>query len=965
MTKHERPEAYDFAAIEARWRDFWSERGFFRVDTTSRENTFYYLNMYPYPSGYLHVGHGRNYIIGDVVTRVKIMRGLKVLNPMGWDAFGLPAENAAIENDSHPWTYTKRNIERSKEQFRAWGVQFDWDREITTCLPDYYRWTQWLFLELYKHGLAYRKKATVNYCPTCETVLANEQVVGGACERCGTPPEKRELEQWFFKTTDYADRLLADLDRLSEWPENVVKMQENWIGRSEGAEVVFRTEAGDPIPVFTTRPDTLWGATFMVLAPEHPLVEKLTTEEHRDAVAAYRRQAERETEIDRLSTEREKTGVFTGGFAINPVNGARIPVWIAGYVLMTYGTGAIMAVPAHDERDFEFALKFGLPILPVIERTDGRVKSFVPTGTVSDGFDDALRDASIPFEPIEGGLDVTVPVDAVDRYVEIAQKHLQAGAWIDVVGARWLFVFPDAVIEWDGMEAESEILNRCRLLEPKVASARSVMEILSNCEAYRDVLFHAEVGTMIHSGDFSGTPGSEAKASVTRWLEEQGMGKGAINFRLHDWLISRQRYWGAPIPIVYCETCGEVPVPDDRLPVLLPKTEFIGKMGLADIPGFADTTCPKCGGPARRDTDTMDTFVDSAWYFLRFINARDDEHAFVRADVDHWLPVDQYVGGVEHAILHLLYARFVVKALYDIGHVGFEEPFARLFTQGMVCLTAHRCPEHGWLYPEDVGDSTTCPVCGVPLESSSFKMSKSKRNVVDPTEIIETYGADTERLYTMFMGPPDRDIEWSEEGIRGASRFLNRVWTLVVGHVEDLAPIGDAADPGALDPAGLAVRRRYHRTVKKVTEDIEERFSFNTAVAAIMELVNDLVPYAAGDPDPALLRETIDGLILLLSPFTPFVCEELWQRTGHNDAILEQAWPGHDESALEEETIEIPVQVNGKLRARVTVPADVADDVEALKEAALAHERVRANLEGKEIVKAIAVPGKMVSFVVK
>jgi len=965
MTKQERPEAYDFAAIEARWRDFWSERDFFRVDTTTRENTFYYLNMFPYPSGYLHVGHGRNYIIGDLVTRVKIMRGLKVLNPMGWDAFGLPAENAAIENETHPWTYTRGNTEKMKEQFRAWGVQFDWDREVTTCLPDYYRWTQWLFLELYKNGLAYKKKATVNYCPACETVLANEQVVGGACERCGTPAEKKELKQWFFKITDYADRLLNDLEKLTEWPENVVKMQENWIGRSEGAEVVFRTEADDPIPVFTTRPDTLWGATFMVLAPEHPLVEKLTTDEQRDDVAAYRKRAERETEIDRLSTEREKTGVFTGGFAINPVNGARIPVWIADYVLMTYGTGAIMAVPAHDERDFEFALKYGLPILPVIERVDGLVKSFVLKGTVSAGFEGALRDASIPFEPTEGGLDVTVPADVVDRYVEIAREHLRPGSWIDVVGARWLFVFPDDVIEWDGMEAESEILNRCRLLEPKVASSRSVMEILSNCETYRDVLFHADYGTMFHSGEFTGTPGSEAKASVTRWLEERGMGQGAISFRLHDWLISRQRYWGAPIPIVYCETCGEVPVPDDQLPVLLPETEFIGKMGLADIPGFAETTCPSCGGPARRDTDTMDTFVDSAWYFLRFISARDDEHAFVKADVDHWLPVDQYVGGVEHAILHLLYARFVVKALYDLGHVGFEEPFARLFTQGMVCLTAHRCPEHGWLYPEDVGESTVCPTCGVPLESSSFKMSKSKRNVVDPTEIIETYGADTERLYTMFMGPPDRDIDWSDEGIRGASRFLNRVWSLIIDRIDALAPVGAAADLSALDPAGLAVRRRYHRTVKKVTEDIEERFSFNTAVAAIMELVNDLSPYAAGDPDPTLLRETIDGLILLLSPFTPFVCEELWQRTGHDNAVLEQAWPSYDEAALEAETLEIPVQVNGKLRARVTVPTDVAEDVEALKEAALAHERVRANLEGKELVKAIAVPGKMVSLVVK
>ncbi len=965
MTNKERLEAYDFAAIEARWRDFWAERGFFRVDTTTRENTFYYLNMFPYPSGYLHVGHGRNYIIGDLVARVKIMRGLKVLNPMGWDAFGLPAENAAIENETHPWTYTQGNIAQMKEQFRAWGVQFDWDREVSTCLPGYYRWTQWLFLELYKHGLAYKKKAAVNYCPTCDTVLANEQIVAGACERCGTPPEKKELEQWFFKITNYADRLLDDLDTLEDWPENVVKMQENWIGRSEGAEVVFTTEGGDPIPVFTTRPDTLWGATFMVLAPEHPLVEGLTTDEQRDAVVAYRKQAERETEIDRMSAEREKTGVFTGGYAINPVNGARIPVWIADYVLMTYGTGAIMAVPAHDERDFEFALKFGLPILPVIERADGRVKSFVMAGTVGGEFEAALRDAGIPFESIDAGLDVAVPLDAVDRYTEIAQTHLQPGAWIDVVGARWLFVFQDAAIEWDGMEAESEILNRCRLLEPKIASARSVMEILSYCPPYRDVLFHADYGTMIHSAEFSGTPGSEAKAAVTRWLEEQGTGKGAINFRLHDWLISRQRYWGAPIPIIHCEACGEIPVPDDQLPVLLPETEFIGKMGLADIPGFAKTTCPSCGGPARRDTDTMDTFVDSAWYFLRYINAQDDEHAFVKADVDHWLPVDQYVGGVEHAILHLLYARFVVKALHDIGHVGFTEPFARLFTQGMVCHEAYNCPEHGWLTPDEVKGAPACPRCGKPLETSSFKMSKSKRNVVDPTEIIETYGADTERLYTMFMGPPDRDIDWSDEGIRGSFRFLNRVWLLVVGHIDRLAEIGAAIDLPALDEAGRGVWRRYHRTVKKVTEDIEDRFSFNTAVAAIMELVNDLVPYAAGEPDPALLREAIDGLILLLSPFTPFVCEELWRRTGHEDPILEQAWPSYDESALEQETVEIPVQVNGKLRARVTVAADIAEDPDALKEAALAHERIQLNLEGKEIVKAIAIPNKMVSFVVK
>ncbi len=958
-------EPYDFAAIEARWRDFWSERGFFRIDSTTRDNTYYYLNMFPYPSGYLHVGHGRNYIIGDVVTRMKIMRGLEVLNPMGWDAFGLPAENAAIENHTHPWTYTKRNIEQSKAQFRAWGVQFDWDRELTTCLPDYYRWTQWLFLELHRNGLAYKKVATVNYCPACETVLANEQVVGGACERCGTPPEKQELEQWFFKITAYADRLLNDLDGLTEWPENVVKMQENWIGRSEGAEVTFATEAGDRIPVFTTRPDTLWGATFMVLAPEHPLVERLTSEEQHNAVDAYRRQAERETEIDRLSIEREKTGVFTGGYAVNPVNGARIPVWIADYVLMSYGTGAIMAVPAHDERDFAFALTFGLPILPVIERIDGWVRSFVPTDAVDERFEPALRDAGIPFDPMADGVIVEPRIDAIDRYAELARAHLRPGRWLSLVGARWRFVFPDAILEWDGMDAETQILNRCRLLDPALASARSVMEILARYDSYRGLLFHADRGTMVHSGAFSGTPGAEAKSAVTRWLEERGIGRGSIHFRLHDWLISRQRYWGAPIPIVHCERCGEVPVPDDQLPVLLPETEFIGKMGLADIPGFADTTCPSCGGAARRDTDTMDTFVDSAWYYLRFISARDDEHAFDRADVDHWLPVDQYVGGVEHAILHLLYARFITKALYDLGHVGFEEPFARLFTQGMVCHPAYRCPHHGWMYPGDVSDGGGCPTCGTPLESSSFKMSKSKRNVVDPTEILETYGADTERLYTMFMGPPDRDIDWSDEGIRGSFRFLNRVWNLVIGHLDALAPLGATPDPATLDDAGLAMWRRYHRTVKKVTEDIEKRFGFNTAVAAIMELVNDLIPYADGRPDPALLRETLDGLVLLLSPFTPFVCEELWRRIGHDDAVLEQRWPVHAEAGLEQETVEIPVQVNGKLRARVTVSADRAADVEALKEAALAHERVRVNLEGKQIVKTIAVPGKMVSFVVK
>ena len=972
MTTHNEP--YDFAAIEARWRDFWRDEGFFKVDTDAAENTFYYLNMFPYPSGYLHVGHGRNYIIGDVITRVKKMRGLNVLNPMGWDAFGLPAENSAIENNTHPRDYTMSNIATSREQFRAWGVVFDWDREVTTCLPDYYKWTQWLFLKLYEHDLAYKKKARVNYCPTCDTVLANEQVVGGECERCGTVPEPRDLEQWFFKITDYAERLLADLDQLDEWPDHVRKMQENWIGKSTGAEVTFRAESGEEITVFTTRPDTLWGATFMVLAPEHPLVEALTTEAQKADVNEYRQMAARETEIDRLSTEHDKTGVFTGGYAINPVNGERVPVWIADYVLMTYGTGAIMAVPAHDERDFAFALKYGLAILPVIDRIDGLAKSLVFPDSVDDGFERKLEALAIAYErgPVGdrgAGLFVTLRGrKQIDKFVELMREHILPGQWNEVVGARWAFVFDDGVLEFDGAAADREILERCVAIYPEIASSRTVMEMLHRLPFYRDVLFHAEYGDMIHSGEFSGTPGDRALDDVIAWLEKENKGKGTTNYRLHDWLISRQRYWGAPIPIVYCDACGTVPVPDSQLPVHHPEVDrLMGKMGLSDVPGFAETTCPTCGGPARRDTDTMDTFVDSSWYYLRFINPKDDEHAFVTDDVNRWLPVDQYVGGVEHAILHLLYARFVTKALHDMGFVEFVEPFARLFTQGMVCYTANRCPEHGWLFPQAVSDpSAGCPKCGKPLDSSVIKMSKSKRNVVDPTEIIDRYGADTERVYTLFMGPPDRDIEWTEEGIRGAFRFLTRVWNLVVDRLDDLPAPGALSDSSRLDESGLSLWRRYHRTVKKVTEDFDERFSFNTGIAAIMELTNELSQYVDGEAlDGALLREVVDGLVLLLSPAAPFLGEELWRRTGHENSPLQQDWPSFREDALVADTVEIPVQINGKVRARITVPTDQVEDQEAVKAAALADPGIASRLEGKELVKAIAIPGKMVSLVVK
>ena len=961
-------EKYDFRAIEDRWRDFWRKRGFFRAKTEETEKKFYYLNMFPYPSGSLHVGHGRNYIIGDVVTRFYIMRGYDILNPMGWDAFGLPAENAAIERGIHPRDWTLNNIASAKEQFRAWGIEYDWDREIATCLPDYYRWTQWLFLKLYEHGLAYKEKATVNYCPTCDTVLANEQVVAGVCERCGTAPQKKTLEQWFFKITAYADRLLDDLKELTGWPENVKKMQENWIGRSEGAEVVFNTETGDPITVFTTRPDTLWGATFMVLAPEHPLVDRLTTDEQRAAVAAYREEASRQTEVERSSTEREKTGIFTGGYAINPVNDEKIPVWIADYVLMTYGTGAIMAVPAHDERDFAFAIKFGLPIIPVIERPDGVTKSYIPIGSTDDGVEQALKSAGFSFEKKSDGFYLTMTADRADAYEKLVQEHLRSGSWTEVVGGRWRFIFDDEIVNFDSVEADRAIMERCRELDARARKFRTVMEAMSSFPFYSDLLLHAERGTMIHSGRFSGTAGSEAQDRVTAWLEETGKGHGAINYRLHDWLISRQRYWGAPIPIIYCKKCGIVPIPEKDLPVLLPDVEFIGKMGLADIPGYAETTCPRCGGPARRDTDTMDTFVDSSWYYLRFISSQYEEGPFVVEDVNRWLPVDQYVGGVEHAILHLLYSRFVTKVLQDMGYLDFGEPFARLFTQGMVCHTAYRCPEHGWLYPREVQDGS-CPHCGAAIETANFSMSKSKKNVVAPEDIIDKYGADTERLYTLFMGPPDRDIEWAEEGVRGSFRFLNRVWTLVISQAERVATVSQLFDPTVLDAAGKSLWRRYHRTVKKVTEDIEGRFNFNTAVSAIMELTNGLTEYVKEGENDALVREVIEGLILVLSPFTPFVCEEMWQRIGHTngaeDAVLDHAWPAFVLEAIEEETVEVPVQINGKVRTRLTFSITTSRNPEALKEAVLTSPEVEKRIVGKEIVKVIAIPEKMVSIVVR
>lgn len=849
---------YDFKKIEKRWKDFWDQQGFFKVDTTKTEKKFYYLNMFPYPSGVLHVGHGRNYIIGDAFARYKKMRGFNVLNPMGFDAFGLPAENAAIENKTHPREWTIANIEGMKRQFREWGIVYDWDREIRTCEPDYYKWNQWLFLQFYKRGLAYRADAVANWCPGCETVLANEQVIDGRCERCDSIVEKRKLTQWFFRITQYAEELLKDLEKLEHWPERVKKMQYNWIGRSEGVEADFAIEGSShTLKIFTTRPDTIFGVTFMAIAPEHPLVEAFIAQEQdphkRAQMEAFVQRALQQGEIARSAVTVEKEGFFTGRYAINPVNSERVPIYIANYVLMEYGTGAIMGVPAHDARDFEFAKKYGLEIRRVIES------------------DQSKGELTAAFE-----------------------------------GEGWL----------------------------------------------------------INSGQFNGMPSREAFRKIGEFLESKGQGRFAVKYKLRDWLISRQRYWGTPIPMIHCERCGIVPVPESELPVTLPDVPFIGKKGLAEIPEFYQTTCPQCKGPARRDTDTMDTFVDSSWYFLRFVSPHDRERPFDPEAVNRWLPVDQYVGGVEHAILHLLYSRFFTKALRDMGYLNFDEPFARLFTQGMIEHLAYRCSEHNWIHPSEVREGNKCPHCGRELKVDLHKMSKSKRNTISPQDVIDKYGADTERLYTLFMGPPERDIEWSDEGVRGSFRFLNRIWNLVLSQTRKLTDVGEL-NPAQFTERERTVWQKLHQTIKSVTDDIEQ-FHFNTAVSAIMELTNELTDYVTEQPkkiNKALLKRALEDLVLILSPFTPFVCEELWRRLGHDDAVLEQSWPAYDPHALHAAEREIVIQINGKVRDRLTVPAEISEDRTELEKRALA--QIQTRLDGKQVVKVIVVPGRLVNVVVK
>ncbi len=839
---------YNPQAIEKKWQERWRAGRVFEVTEDPSKPKFYCLEMFAYPSGHAHVGHVRNYMIGDVMARLKRMRGFNVLHPFGWDAFGLPAENAAIKNGIHPETSTLANIAHMKGQLQRLGISYAWEREIATCLPDYYKWNQWLFVRMFDRDLAYRRRSTVNWCSSCQTVLANEQVVDGGCWRCHTPVANRDLEQWFLRITHYAEELLAAIDGLDDWPEKVLTMQRNWIGRSEGARVRFPlvdpTGAGGSadIEVFTTRIDTIYGATFVLLAPEHELVERFAAESAdpaaiRDAAARFRRQ----DRSARMKGEVEKEGFDTGRLAINPFTGEHVPIWIANFVLGEYGTGAVQAVPAHDQRDFEFARKYGLPIRVVIQ----------PEGDGAPVLDPATMTAA-----------------------------------------------------WE------------------------------------------EPGRVVSSGDYSGLWSTEAIEVMTGKAERRGVGRRTVQFRLKDWGISRQRYWGTPIPIVHCPACGLVPVPDEQLPVALPAmTEFTGRgdSPLASVPEFVNVACPRCGAAARRETDTMDTFVDSSWYFYRFCDAANGDRPFDPAAVAYWAPVDFYSGGVEHAILHLIYSRFFARVFRDLGMVNHGEPFARLLTQGMV-------------------------------HKDGVVMSKSKGNVVDPDDMIAKYGADALRLYVMFVAPPEKEVEWTDTGLDGAFRFLTRAWRIVQQWREAVSGVPPAGEAGALSDAERALRRKTHDTIRRVTQDLDPRVHLNTAVSALMELVNEIYlfsePLAAGAEAPAgrqaslaVLREALEALVLMLSPFTPHMAEELWEQLGHEGGLAFEPWPSFDPAVAKAEEVVIPVQVNGKLRGRVVVPADSPD--EEIQAAALADPGVAAHVAGKSVVKIIVARGKLVSLVVR
>ncbi len=921
---------YNHLEIEPKWQARWEADGLYESNIDPAKQKFYALTMLPYPSGDLHIGHWYAMTPADARARFKRMMGFNVLFPIGFDAFGLPAENAAINRGIHPKQWTYANIDRMRSQLKSMGAMFDWRREAISADPKYYKWTQWFFSQLFKHNLAYRKMSPVDWCPHCNTTLAREQVWGEDrhCERCGTQVIKKNLEQWFFRTTNYADELL-DFSHI-DWPERVQTLQTNWIGRSIGASVVFSTEFDDPLEVFTTRPDTLWGATFMVLSPEHPLVKKITSEAQRAEVDEYAAQAARQTDIQREAVDKEKTGVFTGGFAINPVNGRRIPIWIADYVLMTYGTGAIMGVPSHDDRDFAFALKFGLPILPVIQRTDGLVKSQVKAGCVKAGFAETLSAAGIAVEAAGDGFSLIIPVDKVDAYLQIAQKYLNEGCSTEVVGSVWSFIFDDGIQSWNSVEDDRRILARIQENNPEARSARTLMEYLWGVEFYRDALYHHEYGAMINSEDFSGTPGDVARERVIAWLESQGVGKGAVNYRLRDWLISRQRYWGAPIPIVYCEEHGAVAVPDEQLPVLLPDdVEWLptGESPLKLHPTWKQTTCPICGKPAVRETDTMDTFMCSSWYHLRYLSPDYDQYPFDPAEYDYWMPVDTYTGGIEHATMHLIYTRFFHKAGRDMGVMKGPEPMSQLRNQGII------------------------------LGEDSEKMSKSRGNVIAPDELVRKYGADTVRAYLMFFARWDMGAPWNSSGIEGTSRWLKRAWALLTEQPH--AKIR-ATDENA--EARRSLRRKLHQTVKKVTHDFET-FEFNTVISALMELLNEMSKAREqGLVGTAEWAEAQDFYLRMMAPVTPHIAEEIWSMLGKPRSIHTQTWPEFDEEAAAEDMIILVVQVNGKVRDRIQAPADVSD--EDARAMALQSEAVQKLLTGKQPRKVILVPGKLVNIVI-
>jgi len=849
---------YTPQTIEQKWQQRWADRREFEVEVDPSRPKFYCLEMFAYPSGHAHVGHVRNYMIGDVMARLKRMRGFNVLHPFGWDAFGLPAENAAIKGGIHPETSTLGNIEHMKGQLKRLGISYAWDREIATCLPEYYRWNQWLFLRMFERDLAYRKRSAVNWCASCATVLANEQVVDGGCWRCHTPVTTRDLEQWFLRITHYADDLLEAIDGLTGWPEKVLVMQRNWIGRSEGARVRFPLvdPSGGPstdIEVFTTRIDTIFGATFVLLAPEHELVDRLASESNdpvgfRESAARFRRQ-ERSA---RMTGEVEKEGFATGRFAVNPFTSERVPIWIANFVLGDYGTGAVMGVPAHDQRDFEFARKYDLPIRVVIQ--------------------------------------------------------------------------PD-------INGQPLALDPATMTQP-----------------------FEEPGRVVASGEFSGMPSTDALVLMAEKAERRGIAQRTVQYRLKDWLISRQRYWGTPIPIVHCAACGLVPVPDAELPIVLPRiTEFTGKGAspLAGVPAFVNVPCPRCGSPARRETDTMDTFVDSSWYFYRFCDPRNAQQAFDPAAVAYWGPVDFYSGGVEHAILHLIYSRFFARVFRDLGMVSHSEPFSRLLTQGMV------------------------------LKDGAV-MSKSKGNVVDPDDMIRTFGADALRLYVMFVAPPEKEVEWSDAGLEGAFRFLTRVWRVVQQWRSIVA--GQPESPDGLlsfNPAERVLRRKTHETIRRVTQDLDPRVHLNTAVSALMELVNELYVFSEqhtrhAQPARRIVdaeivverreavfsaREAVNALVLMLSPFTPHIAEELWEHLGHDGGVVKAGWPTFDPDVARADDVVIPVQVNGKVRARITVPTDTADD--DIRAIALADPGIASYTRDRTIHNVIVARGRLVSIVVK